>query len=61
MGGAGHPAWDTSGAVEGAPVVETCVCFLFVLKLTGLGRIERGQPCNACGDQCPGFALHKWR
>lgn len=34
---------------------------LFVLKLTGLGRIERGQPCNACGDQCPGFALHKWR
>ncbi|XP_063486862.1 prickle planar cell polarity protein 3-like [Symphalangus syndactylus] len=30
-------------------------------QLTGLGRIERGQPCNACGDQCPGFALHKWR
>ncbi|XP_054551269.1 prickle-like protein 2 isoform X1 [Talpa occidentalis] len=30
-------------------------------SLTGLGRIERGQPCNACGDQCPGFALHKWR
>lgn len=61
VGGAGHPARDTSGAVEGDPVVETCVCCLFVLKLTGLGRIERGQPCNACGDQCPGFALHKWR
>ncbi|XP_045688297.1 prickle-like protein 2 isoform X1 [Phyllostomus hastatus] len=30
-------------------------------SLTGLGRIERGQPCTACGDQCPGFALHKWR
>nr|XP_044992030.1 prickle-like protein 2 isoform X1 [Jaculus jaculus] len=30
-------------------------------SLSGLGRIERGQPCNACGDQCPGFALHKWR
>ncbi|XP_006069796.2 prickle-like protein 2 isoform X1 [Bubalus kerabau] len=30
-------------------------------SLTGLGRIERGQPCNACGEQCPGFALHKWR
>ncbi|KAM5315512.1 prickle-like protein 2 isoform 2-T2 [Glossophaga mutica] len=30
-------------------------------SLTGLGRIERGQPCSACGDQCPGFALHKWR
>ncbi|XP_020924847.1 prickle-like protein 2 isoform X1 [Sus scrofa] len=30
-------------------------------QLTGPGRIERGQPCNACGDQCPGFALHKWR
>ncbi|XP_036896773.1 prickle-like protein 2 isoform X1 [Sturnira hondurensis] len=30
-------------------------------QLTGLGRIERGQPCTACGDQCPGFALHKWR
>uniref|UniRef100_A0A8C5NVF0 Prickle planar cell polarity protein 2 n=1 Tax=Jaculus jaculus TaxID=51337 RepID=A0A8C5NVF0_JACJA len=29
--------------------------------MSGLGRIERGQPCNACGDQCPGFALHKWR
>uniref|UniRef100_UPI003AB0D440 prickle-like protein 2b isoform X1 n=2 Tax=Centroberyx gerrardi TaxID=166262 RepID=UPI003AB0D440 len=22
---------------------------------------QRGQPCIACGDQCPGFALHKWR
>nr|KAF6311024.1 prickle planar cell polarity protein 2 [Myotis myotis] len=30
-------------------------------SLTGLGRIERGQPCSACGDQCPGLALHKWR
>ncbi|NWZ25273.1 PRIC2 protein, partial [Asarcornis scutulata] len=25
------------------------------------GEPERGQPCNTCGDQCPGFALHKWR
>ncbi|XP_053891676.1 prickle-like protein 2 isoform X1 [Malaclemys terrapin pileata] len=30
-------------------------------SLTALGEPERGQPCNACGDQCPGFALHKWR
>uniref|UniRef100_A0A7N4PDG5 Prickle planar cell polarity protein 2 n=3 Tax=Sarcophilus harrisii TaxID=9305 RepID=A0A7N4PDG5_SARHA len=30
-------------------------------SLSGLGEPERGQPCNACGDQCPGFALHKWR
>ncbi|XP_040215111.1 prickle-like protein 2 [Rana temporaria] len=22
---------------------------------------ERGQPCNACGDRCPGLALHRWR
>ncbi|KAM3878507.1 prickle-like protein 2b [Diretmus argenteus] len=22
---------------------------------------QRGQPCNSCGDQCPGFALHRWR
>uniref|UniRef100_F7FWB1 Prickle planar cell polarity protein 3 n=1 Tax=Ornithorhynchus anatinus TaxID=9258 RepID=F7FWB1_ORNAN len=22
---------------------------------------DRGQPCNACGDQCPGFLLHGWR
>ncbi|KAM4582183.1 prickle-like protein 2b isoform 1-T1 [Fundulus diaphanus] len=22
---------------------------------------QRGQPCIACGDQCPGFLLHKWR
>ncbi|CAM2116592.1 unnamed protein product [Caretta caretta] len=29
-------------------------------SLTALGEPERGQPCNACGDQCPGFALHKW-
>ncbi|KAI4827590.1 hypothetical protein KUCAC02_030975, partial [Chaenocephalus aceratus] len=28
-----------------------------------LNRAEephRGQPCLACGEQCPGFALHKW-
>ncbi|OXB78730.1 UNVERIFIED_CONTAM: hypothetical protein H355_002695 [Colinus virginianus] len=28
---------------------------------TASGEPERGQPCNTCGDQCPGFALHKWR
>ncbi|KAM9859412.1 prickle-like protein 2b [Aulostomus maculatus] len=22
---------------------------------------QRGQPCCTCGEQCPGFALHKWR
>uniref|UniRef100_A0A1A7XUZ3 Prickle-like 2 n=2 Tax=Iconisemion striatum TaxID=60296 RepID=A0A1A7XUZ3_9TELE len=22
---------------------------------------QRGQPCIPCGDQCPGFFLHKWR
>ncbi|CAL8402773.1 unnamed protein product [Arctogadus glacialis] len=22
---------------------------------------QRGQPCNVCGDQCPGFSLHTWR
>ncbi|KAL3977911.1 N-acetylgalactosamine 4-sulfate 6-O-sulfotransferase [Sarotherodon galilaeus] len=22
---------------------------------------QRGQPCVTCGEQCPGFALHKWR
>ncbi|CAG02055.1 unnamed protein product, partial [Tetraodon nigroviridis] len=22
---------------------------------------SRGQPCVACGEQCPGFSLHKWR
>ncbi|XP_038603649.1 prickle planar cell polarity protein 3 [Tachyglossus aculeatus] len=22
---------------------------------------DRGQPCNACGEQCPGFLLHGWR
>ncbi|NXY35275.1 PRIC2 protein, partial [Pomatorhinus ruficollis] len=30
-------------------------------QLTASGEPERGQPCNTCGDQCPGFALHKWR
>lgn len=61
MGEAGRPAWDLRWGFAGSPVVETCLFCLFVLKLTGPGRIERGQPCNACGDQCPGFALHKWR
>ncbi|XP_064579837.1 prickle-like protein 2 isoform X2 [Zonotrichia leucophrys gambelii] len=32
-----------------------------LLGLTASGEPERGQPCNTCGDQCPGFALHKWR
>lgn len=49
--------WGFGGSLCGGNML----CCLFVLKLTGLGRIERGQPCNACGDQCPGFALHKWR
>ncbi|KAM6928479.1 prickle-like protein 2b isoform 1-T1 [Xenentodon cancila] len=22
---------------------------------------QRGQPCITCGEQCPGFSLHKWR
>ncbi|XP_067171179.1 prickle planar cell polarity protein 3 [Apteryx mantelli] len=22
---------------------------------------ERGQPCQACGEQCPGFLVHGWR
>ncbi|NXL55254.1 PRIC2 protein, partial [Chordeiles acutipennis] len=30
-------------------------------QLTAPGEPERGQPCTSCGDQCPGFALHKWR
>ncbi|XP_058855653.1 prickle-like protein 2 isoform X1 [Acipenser ruthenus] len=30
-------------------------------SLTALDDPERGQLCNVCGDQCPGFALHKWR
>ncbi|NWV98513.1 PRIC2 protein, partial [Machaerirhynchus nigripectus] len=30
-------------------------------QLTASGEPERGQPCNTCGDQCPGFALHEWR
>ncbi|XP_043108587.1 prickle-like protein 2b isoform X2 [Puntigrus tetrazona] len=28
---------------------------------TVLDDLERGQPCTACGEQCPGFVLHKWR
>ncbi|XP_030633607.1 prickle-like protein 2b [Chanos chanos] len=30
-------------------------------SLTALDDPERGQPCNVCGEQCPGFILHKWR
>uniref|UniRef100_A0A3B4CD82 Prickle homolog 2b n=2 Tax=Pygocentrus nattereri TaxID=42514 RepID=A0A3B4CD82_PYGNA len=28
---------------------------------TALDDPERGQPCNVCGEQCPGFVVHKWR
>ncbi|KAL7837168.1 hypothetical protein SRHO_G00268790 [Serrasalmus rhombeus] len=27
---------------------------------TALDDPERGQPCNVCGEQCPGFVVHKW-
>ncbi|XP_046880717.1 prickle-like protein 2b isoform X1 [Hypomesus transpacificus] len=30
-------------------------------SLNHLDEPERGQACNTCGDQCPGFTLHKWR
>lgn len=42
------------------PVPQPALTLLF-LQLTASGEPERGQPCNTCGDQCPGFALHKWR
>ncbi|XP_060713883.1 prickle-like protein 2b isoform X1 [Tachysurus vachellii] len=28
---------------------------------TALDDPGRGQPCNECGEQCPGFVMHKWR
>ncbi|KAJ8409287.1 hypothetical protein AAFF_G00234850 [Aldrovandia affinis] len=30
-------------------------------SLNALDDPERGQPCTVCGEQCPGFVLHKWR
>ncbi|XP_069062607.1 prickle-like protein 2 isoform X3 [Pleurodeles waltl] len=30
-------------------------------SLASFGEPERGQACNTCGDNCPGFALHPWR
>ncbi|XP_066554083.1 prickle-like protein 2b isoform X1 [Amia ocellicauda] len=30
-------------------------------SLSTLDDPERGQPCNVCADQCPGFVLHNWR
>ncbi|OCT85963.1 hypothetical protein XELAEV_18024133mg [Xenopus laevis] len=30
-------------------------------SINAFAEPERGQPCNACGDQCPGLALHRWR
>ncbi|KAM6981148.1 LOW QUALITY PROTEIN: prickle-like protein 2b [Aplochiton taeniatus] len=30
-------------------------------SLNTLEEPGRGQPCYACGDQCPGFAVHTWR
>ncbi|XP_068109899.1 prickle-like protein 2 isoform X2 [Hyperolius riggenbachi] len=32
-----------------------------VCRITAFSEPERGQPCNACGDRCPGLALHRWR
>uniref|UniRef100_UPI00398E650C prickle planar cell polarity protein 3-like n=1 Tax=Pristiophorus japonicus TaxID=55135 RepID=UPI00398E650C len=29
--------------------------------LPDLEEIDRGQPCDVCGDQCPGFVAHGWR
>ncbi|XP_072326927.1 prickle-like protein 2 [Scyliorhinus torazame] len=29
--------------------------------LSALDDPEKGQPCNVCGDQCPGLTLHNWR
>ncbi|XP_042195413.1 prickle-like protein 2b isoform X1 [Callorhinchus milii] len=29
--------------------------------LSAVDDPDKGQPCNACGDQCPGLALHNWR
>ncbi|XP_076796252.1 prickle-like protein 2 isoform X3 [Arvicanthis niloticus] len=51
----------TAGSQRPGPAPLRPVAAHLWPQLTGLGRIERGQPCNACGDQCPGFALHKWR
>uniref|UniRef100_A0A8B9ZTR4 LIM zinc-binding domain-containing protein n=1 Tax=Anas zonorhyncha TaxID=75864 RepID=A0A8B9ZTR4_9AVES len=32
------------------------------VRLTPMGCYpERGQPCQTCGDQCPGFLVHGWR
>ncbi|XP_039628965.1 prickle-like protein 2b isoform X1 [Polypterus senegalus] len=30
-------------------------------SLPAVDESESGQPCNVCGEQCPGFVLHKWR
>ncbi|XP_078065628.1 prickle-like protein 2b isoform X1 [Mustelus asterias] len=29
--------------------------------LSAVDDPEKGQPCNVCGDQCPGLTLHNWR
>ncbi|XP_072928418.1 prickle-like protein 2b isoform X2 [Hemitrygon akajei] len=29
--------------------------------LSTVDDAEKGQPCNVCGDQCPGLTLHNWR
>ncbi|KAL0978546.1 hypothetical protein UPYG_G00171930 [Umbra pygmaea] len=30
-------------------------------SLNIIDELEKGQLCTMCGDQCPGFTLHKWR
>ncbi|XP_051010891.1 prickle-like protein 2 isoform X1 [Acomys russatus] len=58
--GAARPVPNAGCQLQGPAPLRPAAAHLWP-QLTGLGRIERGQPCNACGDQCPGFALHKWR
>ncbi|KAJ7317498.1 hypothetical protein JRQ81_003660 [Phrynocephalus forsythii] len=62
--------WDWSYCMLGQPVqVMELAPFLWTQGADGsctsmLPEVEdpdRGQPCQACGEQCPGFLVHGWR
>uniref|UniRef100_A0ACB8ENP3 Prickle planar cell polarity protein 3 n=1 Tax=Sphaerodactylus townsendi TaxID=933632 RepID=A0ACB8ENP3_9SAUR len=36
-------------------------CLSVPYQLPEIEDPDRGQPCQACGDQCPGFLVHGWR
>ncbi|KAG7258232.1 hypothetical protein CRUP_024534 [Coryphaenoides rupestris] len=57
--------WQFASTHEGQPVpfatAGDCFSAARCPQVKPAGQSQRGQPCNVCGAQCPGFSLHPWR